>query len=235
MTHERAAQALVFSPDSGILRVHTVTVRPAAAGEVRVRVAASGVCHSDLHVLNGDWKCRDQLVLGHEADGIVESVGDDIEQVSAGDRVILSGFPPCGVCVARARETPWLCAGSKSSEHRLANGGSAFDVDGQAIYPFLGIGGFSEYVVVSENAGITVPDALPHAISALNGPCAATGVGGRAQYRSCPARRHSIGHRLRGKIRHGHLTGNRIRLDDVNDAFESMHAGRDARAMVAFT
>lgn len=177
MTQERAAQALVFSPDSGTLRVRTITVRSPEPGEVRVRVGASGVCHSDLHVLNGDWPCRDQLVLGHEAAGSVESVGDGVERVSEGDRVVLSWVPPCGACAACVRQLPWLCAGSKSSEHRLAAGDTAFDVDGQAVYPFLGIGGFSEYVVVPEQAAIPVPDALPYDVGALIGCCVATGVG----------------------------------------------------------
>ncbi|WP_313404519.1 alcohol dehydrogenase catalytic domain-containing protein [Aeromicrobium sp.] len=169
-------RALVHSTPDG-LTVRELDVRAPRGDEVRVRVRASGVCHSDLHLIDGDWPSDEELVPGHEAAGVVESVGDDVLGLQPGDHVVLSWFPPCGDCVACGRGQQWLCTGNMCNEHRLPDGGTAYSADGRDVFPFIGVGALSEYVVVPEAAAVKVPDELPFEIGALIGCSVATGVG----------------------------------------------------------
>ena len=169
-------QALVHSPTDG-LAVHELTLRAPRGSEVRVQVKASGVCHSDLHLIDGDWPSEERLVPGHEAAGVVEAIGEDVTGLAVGDHVVLSWFPPCHRCAACARGEQWLCTGNMCNEHRLPDGGTALSQDGVDVYPFIGVGALAEYVVVPEAAAIKVSDELPFAIGALIGCSVATGVG----------------------------------------------------------
>lgn len=169
-------QALVYSPQDG-LEVREVSIRAPRGQEIRVKVRASGVCHSDLHMIDGDWPVEERMVPGHEASGIVESIGDDVSGLAVGDRVVLSWFPPCGDCLACQRGQEWLCTGNMCNEHRLPDGSTALALDGEEIYPFIGVGALAEYVVVPQSAAVRVPDELPFEIGALIGCSVATGVG----------------------------------------------------------
>ena len=169
-------QALVHSPTDG-LAVHELDLRAPRGTEVRVRVMASGVCHSDLHLIDGDWPSGERLVPGHEAAGVGESVGEGVTDLAVGDHVVLSWFPPCHRCAACKRGEQWLCTGNMCNEHRLPDGSTALSQDGAEVYPFIGVGALAEYVVVPETAAIKVPDALPFTIGALIGCSVATGVG----------------------------------------------------------
>ena len=84
------------------------------AGEARVRVKAAGVCHSDWHIMNGDWPLPLPMVLGHEAAGIVEEVGPGVANVKPGDHVIFSFRPQCGRCLYCSLGRSILCDGHKS-------------------------------------------------------------------------------------------------------------------------
>ena len=169
-------RALVHSTREGLVE-REVHIREPCGHEVRVRVRASGVCHSDLHLIDGDWPSDEWLVPGHEAAGVVESVGELVTDLAAGDHVVLSWFPPCDDCAACRRGQEWLCTGNMCNEHRLPDGSTALRLEGEAIYPFIGVGALAEYVVVPENAAIKVPDELPFDIGALIGCSVATGVG----------------------------------------------------------
>lgn len=169
-------QALVYSPQDG-LEVQEISIRAPKGHEVRVQVKASGVCHSDLHMIDGDWPVEERIVPGHEASGIIESIGEQVTGLAVGDRVVLSWFPPCGTCAACDRGEQWLCTGNMCNEHRLPDGSTALSSDGEEIYPFIGVGALAEYVVVPETAAVRVSDDLPFEIGALIGCSVATGVG----------------------------------------------------------
>jgi S-(hydroxymethyl)glutathione dehydrogenase/alcohol dehydrogenase len=155
-----------------------IEVSAPGPGCVAVDIRATGVCHSDLHVVDGDWTATRPLVLGHEGSGVVSAVGDGVVDVAPGDRVVLSWFAPCRRCANCAAGRSWLCTGTRALENVLPDGSTAFaDESGEPVWPYLGLGTFTERVVVPEAAAIRVPDALPFEIGALIGCSVTTGVG----------------------------------------------------------
>jgi S-(hydroxymethyl)glutathione dehydrogenase/alcohol dehydrogenase len=157
-------------------------------------MVASGVCHSDLHVVDGDWERPSGLVLGHEGAGVVEAVGpvrqvspaepapDDartvLSQPRVGDLVVLAWTAPCSRCVACQRGEPWLCLTPEGGGHRLDPSSVRMRrTDGSAVGVYSGIGTFATHQVVSARAAIPVDPSTPVEIAALIGCAAATGVG----------------------------------------------------------
>lgn len=173
----KPSPAIVFDPASG-LQSRDVSLRPAGPGEVGIEVRAAGVCHSDLHVVRGDWPSDRPLVLGHEAAGVVTEVGAGVTSVQAGDHVVLSWFAPCRRCRKCVAGAAWLCTGTKAVANMLPDGTTPFsDAEGEPVWPFLGLGAFTDRLVVPESAAVKVPDELPFSIGALLGCSVATGVG----------------------------------------------------------
>lgn len=147
-------------------------------GEVLVRYTASGVCRSDLHVVDGDWARPTPVVLGHEGAGVIEAVGAGVTDVTIGASVVLSWLVPCGTCRSCAAHRPWLCLASSSGQHRLPDGTTRLTREsGERVRQYLGIGTFSEAAVVPRGAVIEVPPEVPPAVAALIGCGVATGVG----------------------------------------------------------
>ncbi|MBY8884597.1 Zn-dependent alcohol dehydrogenase [Streptomyces sp. PTM05] len=143
-------------------------------GQVRVRLAAAGVCHSDLSLSNGTLRQPVPAVLGHEGAGTVVAVGEGVESVSAGDRVVLNWAPSCGSCHYCGLGEPWLCANAGQA------GGSPYATradDGTPLYPGLGTAVFAEETVVGANAVLPLPDGVPLADAALLGCAVLTGYG----------------------------------------------------------
>jgi S-(hydroxymethyl)glutathione dehydrogenase/alcohol dehydrogenase len=138
-----------------------------AGDQVKVRLLASGVCHSDLHAADGDWTVPLPLVLGHEGAGVVEAVGPRVRDVRPGDRVVLSWYAPCRRCAQCAAGRAWLCTGTRALEHPEVAG----------VHAYLGLGTFAEAALVPESAAIPVDPAVPPAVAALIGCAVATGVG----------------------------------------------------------
>lgn len=169
------APAVVFEPGEG-LRIREVATRGPRTGEVAVEIRAAGVCHSDLHILNGDWPEDRSLVLGHEAAGVVTAVGDGVE-LNPGDHVVLSWFAPCGLCERCASGKAWLCTGTRAVESVLPDGGTAFNANGEDVWPFLGLGTFTKSVIVPRSAAIKVAPELPFEVGALLGCAVTTGIG----------------------------------------------------------
>jgi S-(hydroxymethyl)glutathione dehydrogenase/alcohol dehydrogenase len=155
----------------GAVAVEDVLVDPPAAGEIRVRVSAAGLCHTDF-TANRDAPAF-PVLLGHEGAGIVESIGPGVTEPGVGARVVNSWRVPCGRCPAcrRARQ-PWCESPLSTGGPRLHRAG-----DGAAVIPFLRAGTFCPYVVVPAQAAIPVPDELPFPEAALIGCGVATGVG----------------------------------------------------------
>ncbi|GAB1643044.1 alcohol dehydrogenase catalytic domain-containing protein [Krasilnikovia sp. MM14-A1259] len=152
-----------------VAQLHLPEVGP---GQVRVRVRAAGVCHSDLAMLDGTLAPPHPLVLGHEAAGEVVEVGSGVTRVSVGAHVALNWSPVCRTCWFCTHGEPWLCATANVAA--LENG---ITLDGAPVHVTLGLGAFAEQVVVPENAVIAVPDELPWESAALLGCAVLTGTG----------------------------------------------------------
>ena len=153
------------------------------AGEVRVRMLASGVCHSDLHVRDGEWDRPTPIVMGHEGAGLVEAVGQGVTTPRIGDLVALSWLIPCGVCRWCRRGQVWACPDSPSYRHALLDGETSF----RGVRSYCAIATMSSHSVVPAAAAITLPPATDPAVAALIGCCVTTGVGAVLKTAAVPA------------------------------------------------
>jgi S-(hydroxymethyl)glutathione dehydrogenase/alcohol dehydrogenase len=159
-------------------RIEDLHLAEPGPGEVRVRMQASGVCHSDLHVRDGEWERPGPIVLGHEGAGVVEALGRDVDGLVIGQQVALSWLVPCGVCRACESGRPWACPNSPSFRHRMPDGGARWRrASGEAVLTYCAIGTLAEAEVVPAAAAIPIPDGVDPAVAALIGCCVATGVG----------------------------------------------------------
>jgi S-(hydroxymethyl)glutathione dehydrogenase/alcohol dehydrogenase len=169
--------AAVFRKPHEPLTIESIDIDTPSRREVLVRTAATGVCHSDLHVIDGQsrYAMDRPFVLGHEGAGVVEAVGSDVTTVKPGDHVVacLSGF--CGSCAQCLSGHPNLCVGGlvtrdDSAPPRLSQNGQAFS-------PFAGIGSYAEKMLLHENSVVKIDDDLPLDRAALVGCGVLTGVG----------------------------------------------------------
>ncbi|MFG2773408.1 Zn-dependent alcohol dehydrogenase [Streptomyces sp. NPDC048350] len=142
-------------------------------GQVRVRLAAAGVCHSDLSLADGTMRVPVPAVLGHEGAGTVVSVGEGVTHVAPGDGVVLNWAPSCGACHACSLGEVWLCANA------LTGAGSVYaaTADGTDLHPGLNVAAFAEETVVAANCVLPVPDGVPLTDAALLGCAVLTGWG----------------------------------------------------------
>jgi S-(hydroxymethyl)glutathione dehydrogenase/alcohol dehydrogenase len=171
-------RAAVFRDPGRAVRIESLRLAEPRAGEVRVRMTASGVCHSDLHVRDGDWPRPGPVAMGHEGAGIVEATGPGVTALRPGQSVALSWLVPCGECRACRRGAPWACPDSTSFRHRLADGAAALaTTDGEEVLSYCGIGTMAQATVVPVAAAIPLPDGVDPAVAALIGCCVSTGVG----------------------------------------------------------
>jgi S-(hydroxymethyl)glutathione dehydrogenase/alcohol dehydrogenase len=171
-------RAAVFTAPHRPLALETLEVDAPGPGEVAVRMLASGVCHSDLHVIEGEWTTRPPLVLGHEGCAEVEAVGPGVDGLGPGDRVVLSWYYPCGRCRRCHQGRPWVCEGTRSAQNALPDGSTRLRRHtGEPVFPYLAVGSFGERAVVPAAGAIRVPAELPAEVGALIGCGVATGVG----------------------------------------------------------
>src|SRR5437660_8639663 len=134
----------VIAPSKGAaVEVVDVDVPDPGPGEVRVRVQACGVCHTDLHYREGGISDDYPFLLGHEAAGVVESVGPDVTGVAPGDFVVLNWRAVCGECRACRRGRPWYCFDTHNATQKMTL------ADGTPLSPALGIGAFAEKTLVA--------------------------------------------------------------------------------------
>ena len=166
----RADRGVVLT-EVGRFGLEEIEVDPPGANEVRVRIEASGVCHSDLHVVQTGWAHRLPVLLGHEGAGVVEEVGDGVGGVAPGDRVVLGWRSPCGSCRWCARGDPRRCRTPPGARGRLRLR------DGRELSQTLQMGTFATRTVVHGAAAVLVPDELPAEQACLIGCAVATGVG----------------------------------------------------------
>ncbi len=148
------------------------------AGEVRVKVHYCSVCHSDLSVLDGSLPAFGDMVLGHEASGVVESVGPGVTRLAPGDHVVLTPVPPCGQCYFCLRGDAALCANNTGLyTAALADGNTGLSRNGEVIYRGLGVAAFAEYVVTQETGAVKIDSDIPLELACLMGCALQTGIG----------------------------------------------------------
>lgn len=151
-----------------------VEVVEPSAGEVKVRIAATGVCHSDLSGMTGTIPQPVPAVLGHEGAGIVAEVGEGVTNVMEGDHVIVAWSPPCGVCASCVdRKSPHLCSAVQINSIMTPR----FRLDGEPIFGFAGAGTFAEEIVLPQQAVVPIDANVPLEIASLIGCGVMTGVG----------------------------------------------------------
>jgi len=173
-------QAAVLVAPNMPFRIETITLDEPRAGEVLVKLAACGVCHSDWHVVTGATKQPLPVICGHEGAGIVEAIGDGVTHLTVGDHVILNWAPACGDCFYCQQGQPNLCAtytdplwagmmlDGTSRLHRL---------DGTPVYSYCGTAAFADYTVVPAPSCVPIRRDFSLVTASLIGCAVATGVG----------------------------------------------------------
>jgi S-(hydroxymethyl)glutathione dehydrogenase / alcohol dehydrogenase len=183
MTASTEIRAAVLDRPGVATRVEMLDLDPPGEGEIRVRIVASGVCHSDLHVRDGDWNRPGPIVLGHEGAAIVEELGIGVAashpHLRLGALVVLAWLIPCGRCRACRAGRVWLCSSSPSYAHRMPSGRAALHRPdgGGDVLTYCAIGTFADRQNVPATAAIPIDPATPPEVAALIGCCVTTGVG----------------------------------------------------------
>ena len=165
--------------ESRPLKIREVEIDPPGHGEVRVRVLAAGLCHSDLSVVNGDRPRPLPMVLGHESAGEVLECGPGVVDLVPGDRVVMVFMPSCGGCLPCQEGRPALCEPGAASNGAgtLLGGARRLRLDGQLVNHHVGVSCFAEQAVVSRRSCVKVDPDLTPAEAALFGCAVLTGVG----------------------------------------------------------
>jgi S-(hydroxymethyl)glutathione dehydrogenase/alcohol dehydrogenase len=154
------------------LQIQDIDMDEPRAGEVLIKTSASGVCHSDLHFMEGKWQFPLPAVLGHESAGVVEKVGEGVTNVQPGDRVVVAFVQSCGTCDRCVTGRPNLCMNTNDLQRR-----GRISLNGEPMVQFAGMSAFAEYQLVSAKACVHVPDGVPMEVAALVGCSVMTGVG----------------------------------------------------------
>ncbi|MFD9095188.1 Zn-dependent alcohol dehydrogenase [Streptomyces collinus] len=169
MTVRAAVLPAVGAP----LEITGIDLPEPGPGQVRVRLAAAGVCHSDLSLSNGTMRVPVPAVLGHEGAGTVVSVGEGVTHLAPGAPVVLNWAPACGDCHACGLGEVWLCANAMNG----AAGVHARTADGTELHPGLNVAAFAEETVVAASCVLPLPDGVPLTDAALLGCAVLTGYG----------------------------------------------------------
>ncbi len=161
------------------LQVQEVDLEGPGPGEILIRIAAAGLCHSDLSVINGDRPRPLPMALGHEASGVVEEVGPYVEDLKKGDHVVCVFVPSCGHCGPCTEGRPALCepGAAHNGAGDLLSGARRLSRNGVAINHHCGVSCFAEYATVSRRSVVPVPKDIPLHIAALMGCAVLTGAG----------------------------------------------------------
>jgi S-(hydroxymethyl)glutathione dehydrogenase/alcohol dehydrogenase len=161
------------------LEVREIDLREPRPHEVLVRMAAVGICGTDLHVVKGDWDRPKPMVLGHEGAGVVEAVGAEVDGLAAGDAVVLSWAPSCGRCADCARGRPAACIELQRAigAGTLLDGTTGMELDGETVYRGTATGALAERLTVGADVALPLGEGIPLEQAALLGCAALTGIG----------------------------------------------------------
>ncbi|GAQ60111.1 S-(hydroxymethyl)mycothiol dehydrogenase [Streptomyces scabiei] len=169
MAHQ--VRAVVARGKGAPVSLETIVVPDPGPGEALVKVQACGVCHTDLHYREGGINDDFPFLLGHEAAGVVESVGEGVTDVAPGDFVILNWRAVCGSCRACRRGRPWYCFNTHNASQKMTL------LDGTELSPALGIGAFAEKTLVAAGQCTKVDPAAAPAVAGLLGCGVMAGIG----------------------------------------------------------
>ncbi|MAE95388.1 MAG: alcohol dehydrogenase [Deltaproteobacteria bacterium] len=170
--------ALLEEPGQPLALVDDIDIRAPRQGEVKVRVRHCGICHSDLTVVDGAVPGALPLVLGHEAGGVVEELGEGVTGLAEGDQVILTPCPPCGTCYWCVRAEWSLCVNSTGiMTSTFPDGSTGLSRGGEPVYRGLNVAGFAEYTVTQATGAIKIPAEVPLDVACVIGCAVQTGVG----------------------------------------------------------
>ncbi|MFJ6741972.1 Zn-dependent alcohol dehydrogenase [Streptomyces sp. NPDC091279] len=167
-------RAAVLPAVGAPLEITEIDLPQPGPGQVRVRLAAAGVCHSDLSLSNGTLRVPVPAVLGHEGAGTVVAVGPDVTGIAPGDQVVLNWAPSCGRCHACSLGEVWLCA------HALDGAADVYahrTSDGTDLHPGLNVAAFAEETIVAARCVLPLPAGIPLTDAALLGCAVLTGYG----------------------------------------------------------
>src|SRR5438105_5477182 len=161
------------------LSIDEVELDPPGPGEVLVKVAAAGLCHSDLSVIDGNRPRPTPMVLGHEAAGVGQDLGAGVDDLAKGDQVVMVFVPSCGHCPPCAEGRPALCepGAAANGAGTLLSGERRLHRNGQDVHHHLGCSAFAEYATVSRRSLVKIDKELPLDEAALFGCAVLTGVG----------------------------------------------------------
>ena len=173
-------QAAVMHELGQPLALAEVTLDHLERTDVLVKLHSSGLCHTELEILQGAIPARVPMVMGHEGAGVVEAVGADVRTVKPGDHVICSWNPHCGHCFYCVRDQPILCEtiGPNAPKSLMPDGTSRLQLDGKLLHQFSYVASHAEYTVISEAGAIPIPNGMPLDRACLIGCGVMTGVGG---------------------------------------------------------
>ncbi|MFL5080454.1 MAG: zinc-dependent alcohol dehydrogenase family protein [Microvirga sp.] len=171
------------------LKIETIELDPPGPGEILVKIAAAGLCHSDLSVIEGNRPRPMPMALGHEAAGVVEELGAGVDDLKKGDHVVMVFVPSCGHCLPCSEGRPALCepGAAANGAGTLLSGGKRLHRNGQDINHHLGVSGFAEYATISRRSCVKVDRELPLDEAALFGCAVLTGVGAVINTAKVPA------------------------------------------------
>ena len=181
--------AAVLDRPNAPLAIQTLEMAPLQPRDVLVRIRASGLCHTDLEVIQGSLAYPMPIVLGHEGAGVVEAVGKEVTQVKAGDHVVCSWNPSCGHCFYCDRSLPILCEPFRQNQPRglLLDGTTRMTRDGEKVHHYSVTSTHAEYTVVPESGAIPVPREIPFDRACLIGCGVMTGIGAVVRKAKVPA------------------------------------------------
>jgi S-(hydroxymethyl)glutathione dehydrogenase / alcohol dehydrogenase len=165
--------AILQAVGEPLIVVDDVTAIGPGPGQIRVKMRAAGVCHTDLSGRDGGLPSPVPSILGHEACGEVIGIGDGVDDLAVGDRVIISWTPPCGTCKSCVRAEPAMC----QTHLRSAYSTPAFRRGDEPVFALVGVGAFAEETVLPRAAAVKIGSDVPYEVGALVGCGAMTGVG----------------------------------------------------------
>ena len=173
------SRAAIFNGPGTPLEVKEIDLDEPGPQDVLVRMAAVGICGTELHSIRGEWTRPTPSVLGHEGAGVVEAVGEGVTSVAPGDEVVLSWAPSCGECADCLRGRPAACINLHRAigNGTLVDGTTGMTLDGETLYRGTATGALTERLVVAERVALPIGGGVPLEEAALLGCAALTGVG----------------------------------------------------------
>ena len=170
--------AILEEPGKPLVVRDDVSIADPRPGHVRVRVRHCGICHSDLSLVDGVFPAPTPIVLGHEAAGVVDAVGADVEGLAPGDHVVLTPVAPCGDCYWCVRGEPGVCVNaSMISTNTFRDGTTGLSRGDDVVFRGVGLGGFAEYALVPASGAIKIAEDVPLDVACVIGCAVQTGVG----------------------------------------------------------